>query len=137
MINRSKPSPLFALPLLLALSSCSWLGMEEWSPNFDGWFAPSKGNAVDEKALAELNKFPYILMAPDAPPPPKNEIRSPVPTPREQYDWRPGHWTYEDGKGFIWNGGGWIKKPAFTAVWKPDFWVQHTYGWALVPGHWE
>ncbi len=90
-----------------------------------------------EETLAELNRFPYEQMAPEAPPPPRYEIPPPRPLPGDEYAWRPGHWDYVDGSGFAWRPGYWIKKPAFTAVWKPDFWTHHTYGWSRVPGHWE
>jgi hypothetical protein len=120
---------LLPLALLGALSACSWLGLDDWDS--------SPANGVDEAKLAEMNRFPYEKMAPDAPPPPQMEIPTAKPMPGDEYAWRPGHWEYVDGAGFRWSGGYWIRKPAFTAVWKPDFWIHHTYGWALVPGHWE
>ena len=120
-----------ALLLLLSLNACESLGV-------DDWFAVENGNPVDEKRLAELNSFPFELMAPQAPPQANEEIKPPKPMPADEYDWRPGHWEYVDNQGgFQWREGYWIRKPAFTAVWAPDFWIQRTYGWSLVPGHWE
>ena len=126
---RSIPKILLPLALLGVLSACSWA---------DDMFTDTpQANAPDEAKLAELNRFPFEKMAPDSPPPPQAEMPTPRPTPGDEFAWRPGHWEYVDGLGFQWHGGYWIRKPAFTAVWKPDFWTHHTYGWALTPGHWE
>jgi hypothetical protein len=106
----------------------------------DDWFdaQPTNGNPVDEARLAELNRFPFEQMAPDAPPASPIEYPGPKPEPGDEYTWRPGHYDYVDTQGgWQWRPGYYIRKPAFTAVWKRDFWMHHTYGWALVPGHWE
>lgn len=119
--------PLLSLFAVLALSGCSWLGLDDWGSS-------------DEKppeATRDFSKFPYEQMAPEAPPAPRAEIPPPQPSPPDEFAWRPGHYSYKDGVGFVWEPGYWIRKPAFTAAWKPDFWMQHTYGWSLVPGHWE
>ena len=115
--------------LVTGLSGCSWLGMDDWL--VDDTPPPPPANTRD------FSKFPYEQMAPEAPPPPKPEFRTPRPEPADEFAWRRGFWSYKDGQGFIWNNGYWIRKPAFTAVWAPDFWLQRAYGWVLVPGHWE
>lgn len=121
----------FLVAALVFLSSCSWIGTNDW-------FTAEKGNPVDEKKVAELTAFPFEQMAPEAPPPPKPEFRPPVPgTMAEEYTWRNGYWTYKDGTGFSWNPGYWLRKPAFSAVWRQDLWLQRAYGWTLVPGHWQ
>ncbi|MBI3418588.1 MAG: hypothetical protein HY053_00435 [Proteobacteria bacterium] len=122
---------LLPLALLAPLGGCIWLG--EYGSLDEDVQAPTP----DEQKLAEMNRFPYEGMAPEAPPPPPMEFQPPQPSPGDEYAWRPGHFEYVDLKGYVWHGGYWIRKPAFTAVWKPDFWIHHTYGWSLVPGHWE
>jgi hypothetical protein len=117
------------LLLLLGLAQCSELGLGDWLP-------AEKAKPVDQDKLAELNKFPYIQMAPDAPPPLKPEFRGRSPG-NDEYTWRRGHWDYVDGAGFKWTSGSWLRKPAFSAVWSQDMWLQRTYGWTFVPGHWE
>lgn len=124
---------LAGLTVLLLLNGCSWLGI-------DDWFAasPQVGNPVDEQKLAELNKFPYEQMAPEAPPEPKEEKHGHPPgNVPDEYTWRDGHWEYADGNGFNWKSGYWLRKPAFSAAWRQDVWMQRAYGWTFVPGHWE
>jgi hypothetical protein len=113
---------LAALPLFL--NACS------------DWYSSER--QVDEAKLKELSAFPYELMAPEAPPPPQVEMKGLPPGEiADEYVWRKGHWEYKDGEGWLWKAGYWLRKPAFTAAWKQDAWLKHTYGWVLVPGHWE
>jgi hypothetical protein len=99
------------LPLLLALAACG-------SPT--------------EQVKAPPSSF--IQLAPVQPP--INRYEDPV-TPANPMTevWRKGYWTY-DGSEFRWNAGRLISRPSPTAVWCPDRWYQHTYGWGFVPGHW-
>lgn len=77
----------------------------------------------------------YVRMAPTPPPPQKAEMPQDVNDARSQI-WRPGYWSYGD-LGYEWIPGRVIDRPAPTAVWSPDHWAQHTYGWAFECGHWE
>jgi hypothetical protein len=118
-----------ALLLLITLSGCDTL---------DDLFASSNAQPVDEAAKANYEAFPFINMAPSAPPQAKYEPKgSPPGNIPDEYTWKNGYWDYLDGQGFLWVSGSWIRKPAFSAAWKQYTWMQRTYGWTLVPGHWE
>jgi hypothetical protein len=87
--------------------------------------------------------FPYIRMAPDAPPAPMAETVPVIDQPQVEL-WRPGYWQYDpddinadDNNGFIWMSGGMMERPAPTAVWSPDQWQHRAYGWVFVPGYWQ
>lgn len=118
-----------AITLLLTLAGCA---------DLDELFA-SSGNSgqVDEVEKRKYESFAYEQMAPSAPPPARYENKGNPPTNADEYTWRNGHWEYVDGQGFRWLPGYWLHKPAFTASWRQDMWLQRTYGWAFVPGAWE
>ena len=77
----------------------------------------------------------YVRLAPHPPPTPLFEIPDTSDNPRKEI-WRPGYWAYEDGE-FYWVSGKLIPRPSPTAVWAADMWVQHSYGWGFLPGHWQ
>jgi len=70
-----------------------------------------------------------------APPEAPYEAVPPLDNPQTQI-WRPGHWD-NNGSGFTWIAGEVMVRPSPTAVWSPDIWVRHEYGWGFVCGHWE
>jgi hypothetical protein len=76
----------------------------------------------------------YARFSESAPPAPQAETK-PVINIRSEV-WRPGHWAYDNGQ-FSWVPGEVMQKPTFTAVWAPDRWEKHTYGWAFICGHWQ
>jgi hypothetical protein len=76
----------------------------------------------------------YLRFSEKAPPAAQMEMK-PALDIRTQI-WRPGHWTYDNGQ-FNWVPGEVMQKPTFTAVWSPDRWEKHTYGWAFISGHWQ
>lgn len=92
-------------------------------------------SACDCATCVEGQDEPYIRMAPMAPPPPVQE-QMPVLENLRGTIWRPGYWQYGDGD-FYWVDGEVIARPGPTAVWSPDHWIKHTYGWAFVPGYWQ
>jgi len=132
--------PALLLTLLLAsTTACSIFGKGGDAPPAD---KAGSQYQVDEKRLAELNRFPYLQMAPDAPPEPLEEAHGSPPGNADEYSWRSGHWDYVDGSGganggFQWRPGDWLRKPAFSAVWQQAIWVKRDYGWTLIPGYWE
>jgi hypothetical protein len=77
----------------------------------------------------------YLQLAPIAPPPPMFEQPEISSNPRAAV-WRPGYWDY-DGGNYHWVSGEWIARPSPTAIWSPDHWMQHTYGWGFIPGYWQ
>lgn len=77
----------------------------------------------------------YLQLAPMAPPPVMFEEPPENYKPRSQ-TWRPGYWDY-NGSNFHWVSGEFIARPSPTAVWSPDHWAEHTYGWGFVPGYWQ
>lgn len=120
-----------AMFLLMTLQGCAEL---------DDLFNSSTDTIgqIDEVEKAKYEAFPFVQMAPDAPPPPRSEFRGNPPGQiADEYAWRDGHWEYVDGQGFRWLPGYWLRKPAFSASWRQDMWMQRSYGWALVPGYWE
>jgi hypothetical protein len=121
-----------AVILLLTLQGCSFSDLD------DLFASSSNAQPVDEVAKAGYEAFPFLQMSPTAPPPAQYEPRgNPPGNIPDEYTWRNGHYEYVDGRGFSWISGGWLRKPAFSAAWKQDIWLQRTYGWTLVPGHWE
>ena len=76
----------------------------------------------------------YERLSPVAPPATKYEIPQQADNPRKEI-WRPGYWSYNGGS-FDWVSGTLIARPSPTAVWSPDQWLQHDYGWAFVAGYW-
>ncbi|HEU0117255.1 MAG TPA: hypothetical protein VFR09_01370 [Alphaproteobacteria bacterium] len=128
------------LAVMLSLAACGCLecfrddddsssssSMETSTPTADNPMAPGN-NVVSSKT--------YFQLAPIAPPPPQIETKP------EHWDdirattWRPGYWQYSGGD-YHWVTGELIDRPSPTAIWSPDHWVQHTYGWAFVPGYWQ
>lgn len=91
------------------------------------------GGTTVEKVVS--GPFPYIQMAPNAPPQAKQEVRPSVGTLSE-VAWRPGYWKYT-GMDFSWVPGEYISKPDPTASWSPDRWELREYGWTFVPGCWQ
>lgn len=79
--------------------------------------------------------FPYSSMAPMAPPAPREEMPLASNNPQAEI-WRPGYWDYENGV-YSWVPGYLMPRPDPTAVWSPDHWVLHNYGWAFVAGSWQ
>lgn len=90
---------------------------------------------AQEQAQGNQGPFPFIQLAPSAPPQIIFETKYPPSRPMEEM-WRPGYWQY-DGTQFHWVPGSYILRPHPTASWEPDRWEKHTYGWAYVPGHWK
>ncbi len=70
-----------------------------------------------------------------APPPPLYEAVPERASPQTMI-WKPGYWQYGMG-GFYWVNGEMVDRPSPTAVWSPDHWIKHTYGWVFVPGYWH
>ncbi len=69
-------------------------------------------------------------------PPPEPQVEDVVrPDDPQAQVWRPGYWAY-NGETFSWVPGTLIPRPSPTAVWSPDHWVEHQYGWAFEAGHW-
>ncbi len=77
----------------------------------------------------------YLQLVSEAPPPPKEETKPIIENPRTQV-WRPGYWNYGIA-GYDWVPGEVIDRPSPTAVWAPDHWVKHDFGWAFECGAWE
>jgi len=100
---------------------------------------PGCATDADQPPPGELPLAPvlpsYVGLSPNPPPPEPVEIPQPVSDLQHQ-TWRPGHWSYEDSQ-FTWVPGTIIQKPAFTAVWVPDRWEKHEYGWVFVCGFWQ
>ncbi|MCL2469715.1 MAG: hypothetical protein FWF24_05745 [Alphaproteobacteria bacterium] len=99
-----------------------------------GLYACGTSQPVQEETV-EVPPFPYVRLAPSAPPRPMPEILYPPANPMREV-WRAGHWDY-DGRQFNWVEGQYMERPHPTAAWTPDRWERRTFGWAFVPGFWQ
>jgi hypothetical protein len=90
---------------------------------------------VDTPQVPVISSPQYSRLSFIAPPPPIEEDVPESPNPRQEI-WRPGYWAY-DGSNFSWVSGEMMPRPAPWAVWSPDQWVRHTYGWGFEPGTWQ
>ena len=77
----------------------------------------------------------YPALSPIAPPKSNFEEPPPSENPRAVI-WRPGYWAW-NGSSYSWVSGEFMLRPDPTAVWFPEHWIHHTYGWAFVAGYWE
>ena len=104
--------PLVIIVLLssLAIAGCEWQGGEN-EPAF------------------------FYRLSSVAPPEPRVEAVPFIDSPRTEI-WRPGYWAYDNGN-FSWVAGELINRPSAYAVWSPDRWSWHNFGWAFEAGHWE
>lgn len=93
------------------------------------------GCACTDCDLPPQQIWPYIQMAPMAPPDPLDEDVI-IPDEPSSFLWRPGFWIY-NGQSFDWNHGVMLQRPSPTAIWSQDHWIEHTYGWAFMPGYWQ
>lgn len=116
-----RPIPLFLLLGLLSLGGCA----------FESEDRSAQAAAPAQDPVA----FPYVQLAPSAPPAPMYE-EAPVNYDPIKQVWQSGFWAY-DGFNFEWVYGRFIERPSPTAVWAPARWEEHKFGWALIPGHWK
>jgi hypothetical protein len=86
-------------------------------------------------ADAQPTSSRYLQLVTEAPPAPKDETPPIIENPRKQV-WRSGYWSYGVG-GYSWVPGEVIDRPDPTAVWSPDRWVKHSFGWSFECGTWE
>ncbi len=73
------------------------------------------------------------IVAPYRPPPKRAEIPPPPPSPRAL--WLVGHWRWT-GSNYVWTPGHYVERPAPTANWVPDYWMEQKDGWTFVAGRW-
>jgi hypothetical protein len=77
-----------------------------------------------------------IIVAPEAPPPPRVEVR-PAP-PRPDMVWQEGHWEWNpDRHTYSWIPGEFAEPPRPHAVWSPGHWQKRPDGWVWNPGRWS
>ena len=77
-----------------------------------------------------------VIVAPEAPPPPRIEVR-PAP-PRPDMVWMEGHWEWNpQTHTYGWTQGTFAEPPRPRAVWTPGHWQQRPDGWVFTPGHWS
>lgn len=79
-----------------------------------------------------------VIIAPNAPPPPRVEtIPAPPGAEAQTMYWRPGHWMWT-GASWSWMQGQYVERPAPQAVWDPGHWSQRPDGgYVWVDGHWQ
>jgi hypothetical protein len=104
-----------------------------WAP----MFKPPEPGADEgaDRAKAEAQAAPPAAMvAKSLPPPPRQEILGPPPSP--QHQWIAGHWEVQ-GVNFIWAAGFWAA-PRDGYEWEKARWQSSgDRQWRLVPGQWK
>jgi hypothetical protein len=76
-----------------------------------------------------------VIIAPNAPPPPRVETIPPPPS--QVMTWEEGHWAW-NGTSWDWTEGHYVQRPEPTAVWEPGHWAQEeTGGYVWVDGRWR
>ena len=137
----------------LALSGCAWLGYTDTGYDEEESEAaaktPGNGAATDAAATSATGTTGTAIapaaaaergadgnaVAPTAPPAPMAEQR-PYNERPDAVVWRSGYWRWT-GQAFVWEPGYYMARPAPTAVWQPDQWIQRSYGWTFMPGQWQ
>jgi hypothetical protein len=69
-----------------------------------------------------------------APPPPRREMRPPMPAPG--HVWIDGYWGWDNGTQ-VWIGGQWAAPPQPGYVWMAPRWRRHGHRWDYNPGYWR
>lgn len=79
-----------------------------------------------------------VVIAPNAPPPPRVEtVPSPPSAGTQVMYWQQGHWMW-NGANWEWAPGQYVQRPAPQAVWEPGHWAQQpSGGYIWVDGHWQ
>lgn len=103
-----------ALPMALALLA--------WTP------APAQVRI--DVAVGPLE----VRIAPDAPPPPRHEFRTPPPS--RDYIWIAGYWD-RDGERWAWREGHWERPQRRDARWIAPVYRREGPGYRYEPGHWD
>ncbi|ACR32239.1 YXWGXW repeat-containing protein [Burkholderia glumae] len=89
-------------------------------------FHPARLAAALSLTLATSAFAQAVVVAPIAPPAPRDEV---VPPARAGYVWDHGRWRWEHGA-YVW-------QPVRVGYhWVPGHWVAHGPNWHWVPGHW-
>ncbi len=73
-------------------------------------------------------------VAPQEPPPPKEEAREAAPL--AEAIWAPGYWHW-NGAVFVWVEGRWMIPPKQNEQWVPPTWRRTPRGVIFRPGHWR
>ena len=77
-----------------------------------------------------------IIVAPEAPPPPRVEVR-PAP-PQPGMVWQDGHWEWNPRtQTYAWVSGEFAAPPRPQAGWVPGHWQKRPDGWIWTPGRWS
>jgi hypothetical protein len=75
-----------------------------------------------------------VVVAVQAPPPPRVEARPPP--PNERVEWDPGHWNW-NGREYAWMPGHYVERPRQNVRWEPGHWDQRNGGYVWVEGGWR
>lgn len=94
--------------------------------------APSEATTASTEAALEASPPPERVVAPHAPPAPRDEI--PPPAPEPTYVWAPGYWYWYGGD-YVWIAGGWLP-PRHGYRYASAGWVYGDVGWIFWPGGW-
>lgn len=100
-----------------------------------GALTPTAASEMQATAPTQLAQgSTQIIIAPSAPPEPREE--PPPPAPGTSMIWETGHWSWTDHD-WVWVHGQYLVRPAPTATWLPGHWVEQPGGWSWVEGHWQ
>jgi len=102
------------------------------------WIAAAQAQSVQTISPASVQPQPEVVIAPNAPPPPRVETIPPPPNAESQLMyWRPGRWAWNGGS-WEWSSGQYVERPAPQAVWEPGHWVQQpSGGYVWTDGRWQ
>lgn len=98
-----------------------------------GAVAPSRQAVPPSPPLMAGQPEEPPIMANVEPPPMREEVMVPAPSP--QYVWIQGNWGWK-GR-WVWEPGYWVIPPRPYAKWVPGHWSRYRGGWARVPSHWR
>lgn len=69
--------------------------------------------------------------------PPAAVVEKRPPAPGPNYEWVPGHHTW-NGSAYLWTPGRWEVPPAGRArTWVPGRWAHSIHGYYWIDGHWR
>jgi len=91
------------------------------------------GWRVEERPAVIAEPASVTTIAPEAPPPLREEVIGIAPSPL--YVWVPEYWAWHDR--WVWVEGRWELPPHRGAAWIPGGWDRHAHAWVWRPGHWR
>ena len=94
------------------------------------------GAFKSERGLSRNPQRFTVVIAPNAPPEPRVEVRPAPPGP--SVVWMGGNWRWAPAeKNFVWVPGKYVEPPRAQAAWVPGRWIHRPDGWVFEDGRWD